>query len=174
MRGEKRQLEDKIKDLETLLSQHSIPFRRHSADTNSTSSRGPSPAPSPVNSNFSADLSKTNSTSNSHPDSYGYSSDPIQSNNTQNGKELNEDFGYMVINGQQQNNSYVKSETSYSANNNIVNNYNTASSLYYMDESIRIRTDTETTLKGFRPRSDTDKTIHGGDFESSMETTLRN
>ena len=169
LQNERKFYEDRVKELEAILTQNNIPFRRQSVDTASISSRGPSPAPSPVGSNYSSDAPKSSGPGSSHIDSFtfGAPKGDLNSNQSHGSNHFNEShFQQLSIDPS----SNIKMENSYyttnwSTNNNERNIMNT--------EGIygRIRTDTEATLKG-RDRSDTDLTVMG-DFESSMEQTLK-
>ena len=158
-----------MKELEAILTQNNIPYRRHSVDTNSISSRGPSPAPSPVGSNYSSDAPKSSGTGGSHIDSFAFGAPKgdLGSNLSHNGNHFNESH-FQQLSIDSSNN--IKMESSFFTTNWSTNN-NERNLLQSDCPYGRIRTDTEATLKG-RDRSDTDLTVMG-DFESSMEQTLR-
>ena len=146
-----------------ILNQNNIPYRRHSVDTSSASSRGPSPAPSPVGSNYSSEAPKSTGTGGSHMDAFTFSGSKGDrtSNLSHDSSFDGSHFQNLSI---QPNSSTVKLENAYFNNNWSANNNE-------HDPYSRHRTDTELTLKG-RDRSDTDVTMIG-DFESSMEQTLK-
>ena len=167
LQGEKKYLEDRVKELELILTQNNISYRRQSIDTGSVSSRGPSPAPSPVGSNYSSDAPKSTGTGGSQQDPFvfGAPKNDMGSNLSHGNHKLPESrFQQLTIdstnNIKMENPPYY---TNWSTNNNLINH----SDAY----GIRLRTDTDSTIKG-RDRSDTDVTMIA-DFESSMEQTLK-
>ncbi|KAI6648895.1 bHLH domain containing Microphthalmia-associated transcription factor (MITF) [Oopsacas minuta] len=164
LQNERKFFEERVKELEMILNQNNIPFRRHSVDTNSVSSRGTSPAPSPVGSNYSSDAPKSTGTGNSHmePFTFGGAKVDLGSNLSHDSNQFDSShFQRLSI---ETNPGPIKMENSFYTNNWSANNNE-------HDPYGRHRTDTELTLKG-RDRSDTDVTMIG-DFESSMEQTLK-
>ena len=167
LQNERKFFEDRVKELEAILTQNNIPYRRHSVDTNSISPR-PSPAPSPVGSNYSSDAPKSSGTGGSHIDSFTYGTKGDLGSNLSHGSNHFNESHFQQLSIDPSNN--IKMESSFYSTNWSTNN-NERSLLSTDCPYGRIRTDTEATLKG-RDRSDTDLTVMG-DFESSMEQTLK-